>query len=155
MLKHDTDPAEGPQRLHLTPRLVLRLRQQRPTAFAQGRGLDHRRRLRQHLGVMTRRQRGLDRQVLQLEAHLLQAMGLGHTWLPRLELGQGTTTPQLQGLPRDVSCVLALPESEQLAGPARRPRELDRVDRVGGHAEPVAVRRRSRSRRDPAACAAG
>ena len=37
------------------------------------------------------------------------------------------------------ACSLS-PEREQLAGPARRPRELDRVDRVGGHAEPVAVR---------------
>ena len=142
LLKHDPDPAEGPQRLHLPPRLVLRLREQRPPPFAQGRGLDHRGRLGQHLGVMARGQRGLDRDLLQLQPHLLQTMRLRHTRLPRLELAQRSTTPQLQGLTRDVPCVLALPERQQLASPARRMGELDRVDRVGGHAEPVALGRR-------------
>ena len=85
----DPDPAQRAQRLRLPSGEVLRLGQQRPAPLPQRRGLDHRRRLGQHLGVVAGRQRGLDDQLLELEAHLARGGAPRDARLPRLELVSG------------------------------------------------------------------
>ena len=137
----DPDAAKGAQRLHLPPREVLRLGQQGPPSLPERSGLDHDRRLSQDLRVVAGRQRGLDLELLQLEAHLLEAVHLGDSRLPRLQLAERTAAPEVQRLGGDVPRTFGLVEGQQLAGTTSGPRELVGVHGVGLDPEAVAVPR--------------
>ena len=130
------------QRLRLLTRPVERERQQCPSAFP-GRRLVHTlARLGQDLPVTSGAQRGLQPQLLRLQAQLVEAQGLDLSRVPIGQVRERRPAPQLQGLSEEERRPLGFVDGEHLAGPGDEPLEHGSVDVLGGDGQPVAVRHR-------------
>ena len=89
---------QGPQRLALLSRLVLRVGLQHPAVLTQ-RGRPHQRLdLGEHLGVTSRAQHRLHPQLLGLEPKLVRPTRLADRRLPLLEVGEGVAVPEAPAL---------------------------------------------------------
>jgi hypothetical protein len=98
--QHGPGPVQGPQRIGLAARVVLRLREQGPAPFAQ-------RRLRhlslggsQHLMMPTGAEGGVQAELLGLEPQLVEPDGLDPARFPSVEVDQRPSPPQRQRLTR-------------------------------------------------------
>ncbi|CAN5430701.1 hypothetical protein BH10ACT10_BH10ACT10_12060 [soil metagenome] len=127
------------QCLGLSPRLVLGESEKPPTSFAQGGLGDQALRLRQHLPTPTGADRRVDPQLLEVLPQLVEAGRLDPPHVPRLEVGQRRTTPELERLVEHVRRALGLAQGQQLTGAVVKTVELDAVEVVAGHREAVSV----------------
>jgi len=131
---------KGPQRLTLTPRQILRLREQSPAPFTQRSSLHHRLRITQHPEEPARPHRRIDPQLLSLQPQLLQATSLDQRLIPALKVLERMTAPQGQCVGQEIGGTFRLTERKQLTAPHHDPLEPLGVHLVRGHDEAIPLR---------------